>query len=40
MHVAGGAVDDERVARIDETGGIGDLAHRGNAERARDDGDV
>ena len=40
VHVAGRAVDDDRVARIDEAGGVGDLADRRDAERARDDRDV
>ena len=31
------AVDDDRVARIDDAGRIGDLADRRDAERARDD---
>ena len=31
------AVDDDRVARIDDAGGVGDLADRRDAERARHD---
>ena len=37
MHVAGGAVDDDGVARIGDAGRIGDLADRRDAERAGDD---
>ncbi len=40
MHLAGGAVDDDGVALLDQAGGIGDLADRGNAERARHDRDM
>ena len=40
VHVAGGAVDDDGVAGVGDAGGIGNLAHRRNAECARDDGDV
>ena len=40
MHVAGRAVDDDGVARLDQAGGVGDLADRRNAERARHDRDV
>ena len=40
MHVAGRAVDDHGIARVGEAGGVGDLAHRGDAERARHDGDM
>ena len=34
------AVDDDGIARIDDAGGIGDLADRRDAERAGDDRDV
>jgi hypothetical protein len=37
MDMAGGAVDDDRVARIDDAGGVRDLADRRDAERARHD---
>ena len=37
MDVAGRAVDDHGVARIGDAGGVGDLAHRRDAERARHD---
>ncbi len=37
MHFAGGAVDDDGIARLDQAGGVGDLADRRNAERARHD---
>ena len=40
MHFAGRAVDDDGVARIDDAGRVGDFADRGNAERARHDGDM
>ncbi|GJD71510.1 hypothetical protein MMMDOFMJ_4471 [Methylobacterium gnaphalii] len=40
LDLAGGAVDDDRIARVAERRGVGDLADRGDAERARDDGDV
>ena len=40
MHVAGGAVDDDGVARLDQAGGVGDFADRRNAERARHDRNV
>ena len=40
MHVAGRAVDDDGVAGLDQAGGVGDLADRGDAERARDDRDM
>ena len=40
VHVAGRAVDDDGVARIGEAGGVGDLADRRDAERARHDRDV
>ena len=38
MHVAGNAVDDDGIVRFDEAGGVGDLAHGRDAERARHDG--
>ena len=37
MHVAGRAVDDDGVAGVGDAGGVGDLAHRRDAERAGDD---
>ena len=37
MDVAGGAVDDDGIARIGDAGGVGDLADRRDAERAGDD---
>ena len=37
---AGRAVDDDGVARLDQAGGVVDLADGRNAERARDDRDV
>ena len=40
MHVAGRAVDDDGVARLDQAGGILDFADGRNAERARHDRDV
>ena len=40
MHCAGRAVDDDGVARLDEAGGVVDLADRRDAERARDDRDM
>ena len=40
MHVAGRAVDDDRIARIGDAGGVGDLADGGDAKRARDDRDM
>ena len=40
MHVAGGAVDDDGVARLDQAGGVVDLADRRDAERARHDRDM
>ena len=40
MHLAGIAIDDDRVALIGEARGIRDLADGGDPERARDDGDV
>ena len=40
VHVAGRAVDDDRIARVDDAGGVGDLADRGDAERARHDRDM
>ena len=40
MHVAGRAVDDDGIAGIGHAGGVGDLADRRDAERARDDRDV
>ncbi len=40
VHLAGGAVDDDGVALLDQAGGVGDFANRRNAERARDDRDM
>ena len=40
MHVAGRAVDDDGIAGIDQPGDVVDLADRGDAERARHDGDM
>ena len=40
VHVAGRAVDDDGVAGVGDAGGIGDLAHRRDAERAGDDRDM
>ena len=40
VHFAGDAVDDQRVAVLDDLGDIGDVADRGNPERARDDRDM
>ena len=40
MHVAGRAVDDDGIAGIDQAGDVVDLADRGDAERARHDGDM
>ena len=37
MHVAGRAVDDDGIAGVGDAGGIGDLAHGRDAERAGDD---
>ena len=34
------AVDDDRIAVLDDFGDIRDIAHRGNGERAGDDGDM
>ena len=40
MDLARIAVDDDRVAVLDDFRDIGDIAHCGNPERAGDDGDV
>ena len=40
LDVAARAVDDDRVARLDQRGGVADLADRRDAERPGDDGDV
>ena len=40
MHFAGGAVDDDRIASFDDVDQAGDEPHGGDAERARDNGDV
>jgi hypothetical protein len=40
VHLTGGGVDDNGVALLDQAGGVGDLADRRNAERARHDRDV
>ena len=40
MHVAGRAVDDDRVAGLDQPRDVVDLADRGDAERARHDRDM
>ncbi len=40
MHVAGRAVDDDGIAGVGDAGGVLDLAHRRDAERARDDRDM
>ena len=40
MDVAGLGVDDDRIARVDALDHAARLADRGNAERARHDGDV
>ncbi len=40
MNVAGGAVDDHGIARLDQAGGVFDFADGRDAERARHDRDV
>ena len=40
MDFAGVAVDDDRVALLDDLGNVRDVADGGNRQRARDDGDV
>ena len=40
LQIAGRAVNDDGVARIDDAGGVVDVADRRNAERARHDGDM
>ena len=40
MQITGRAVEDDGIARIGHAGGVVDLADRGNAERARHDGNM
>jgi hypothetical protein len=40
VDIAGAAVDDDRIAGLDERGDALDLADAGHAERAGDDGDM